>query len=467
MDREGRDASIGRSRAAYMRIKSFITLRPCPSIEITPEKKLAVERVEKVIRILESIEEGKNLLKKHTSVAVTDSNQGPAKTKEDSEKEIFKGLTRIVKQIKPYQNAEVLRSLMERANKKIRKIEKGFDIITRKRIWQVLQGEEKEWAKYFLHPRKKVMLYVEELQRYIEKRAIPECLEGKRKDGCFITQVRSMTEETYKEREALGIIDIVEEILTKGIKKHISVLCYNSLKSTDSADKRIVGVINIGDSYQKHHSTLTGRDHPDKDVMDILKRTCKLLFTDAESMYTRSNPNEQTLYDNSLCSILEIVKELDKSPKIFDGWAKKRQPILKALGDIALEKSKKIGKIEGYIFLANSMNLLKKAGLQSAHSKDELISLITAEIRKKFLRNIEKTDKKQNTVEENTSLLLKSIERFAAVAAKYILPSSYRKLIIPSMQKDIREIAEKYGRIDEISDKHLSSLANSLFKEKH
>ncbi|KAI5186452.1 hypothetical protein NEHOM01_1485 [Nematocida homosporus] len=444
----GGDGVSERCKEAYVRIKMAMPVERPKERVLEFQNQTTVERLDKVIGLLGMIEEGRILLKRSGSLLES--------------RDHLLGLEKIVKKLAKYAESDVIKELVGKAEKKIDKIERLLDAGARKRLERSLVGPKEGWREYLVHPKKKGVLFVEVVQEYIEKRAVPLALEEEWTGECLVHQIDSLAEEGYPHKEKHAIMDVVHGIIDKEIKKQVTTKCYQITKSMDDPHLRVIAMIKLGNFYQINHRYLTGSQTPEDNIMEILKRHTKILFSEAESHYAAAAPNERTMQDESLVDMLAIIQAIDAHPRTFEKWSKKRQPILKALRMIAQEKSKLFSKLKGLILLDNSNHLLKKAGATDIVPEQELLTQILTQLRALLLKSVESPKKEGNRI----VFLLRCVETFSAVAESYILPNKHRKTVIAEFKKEVREIAKKYGDLDEISDRHLTELISRLFSGK-
>jgi len=461
MQEDRLDSSVRRSKEAYVRIKTSCISKPTGSPKIEAEHKSAVTRISQVVAVLESIEKAKGIFAKHSST-LEENVQERADLKE------------ILKVLSGLEASEVVKEHVKRAEKRIKKIEAHLDKRSKAMLEEALETGKPGWCAYLVRKKKKAVIFVEVVQEHIEKTLIPKAFaEEIRAPEVFIDRVERLAYEAFDVKETKAVMDVLKEILKKEIRKKVANECYTSLKSLESANTRIRNVSKIGECFQKNYAALTGESTPESTALDILKNTCKNLFMEAESAYSRSKIDEKSLLDRSLIEIIKIVREVDRSPKIFEKWSHKRQPILRTIMLVSEEKSRTVqNKLKSLIFLNNSMHLLKEAGADGAADSKETTGKIVEELRAMAVRAVEmdakssEEERASDRIRKETrraANLLKFVESLAASCEPVYLPTKHRKIVLSGVHRIVEEMSEKVGGMDEVSAKHLLALIDTFF----
>ncbi|OAG30443.1 hypothetical protein NEDG_01985 [Nematocida displodere] len=453
MQEDRLDSSLRRSKDAYARIKMGLTTRPEAAPQLATEHKVPVERINKVIGVLESIEKGKKLLK-------------PAASHEEG-KRIYDELKHTHKTLQKAETASVVSASIAQIEKRMKKLEKVLDEVTQKRLKKAFTTGNVGWSKYLVNPKKKALLFVNTLQEHVEKTTIPEAIVKEIEERePVISQIEKLAQEAFKEKEVAAITEIFQEIIEKGLKEQVTRGCYLLLKEVGSLHQRVVAVITMSKYFSKNYQILTGRKDPDKDLLSVLKNTCKTLFIDAESTFSSSKIDTKTLVDYALVDLIGIVEEIDKYPAIFESWSRKRQPILKAVSLAVKEKSIQTpSKLKQLVYTSNAATFLSRAKSKYAASQEEIVEAIAKELKNGLLREID-GPKEANKKRPRISVLLDYIEALAQVVSPMYLTSTQKKTVIAQFKKDVRVVAERVGGLDDVSDNHLTSLINSFFGRK-
>ncbi|KAI5181583.1 hypothetical protein NEOKW01_1759 [Nematocida sp. AWRm80] len=447
--------SIRRSKAAYNRIKMYLPPRQMEKSTLPVEHKQSVERINQVLSILEAIDLARKIDKAH--------RDNKAHQSYSEQKETYLQLTTIRQILRDIKTSSVIKKIYSDTKRIMKELEESLDTHSFNLLKEAISSGSSHWDEYLVRKDKKRKLFVFVFKGELEKKYVPDLFKSTR-----LTLTRPLT-ETIKDlaENAFGtlrtreIIELCTEMIHDKIDKGLSNRLYSVVKSLDPPSHRLKQVSELVDRVNRKIFYLTGTKEIGKNSKKILKSVYTTLFSDAENVFISSKVNENTLYDSSLHDFLGSLAEVDRHPDLFDGWSQKRKMILKQVLKISMEKGNRInGKIKASIFNLNAYTLLRRTGYNHLPKEKDLVLEVISSLRNTLIKEVESPRKKKNA----TSTILTYIEHFAQVSKKYILSHRYRKTITEEYKKDVREIASKHGSLDDISDSHLSSLIDNLFK---
>lgn len=449
MQEDSLESSLRRSKEAYVRIKMTRVADDLASPKVAPEHKVAVERIHLVISVLEGIERAKTLLQPVTTYAESQAT--------------YLELAEILGVLQNFQSSAVIAGLVKKIERRLEKLERTLDTAAKARITQALETGAPGWGKYLVNPKAKVMLLVNTVQEQIENKLVPQMFKATLSfPEPFTARVERLTSEVFPAKEVSAVMEVVRGLLSKEIRKAVASLCYANLKSLGTAHSRVLGVVKTCKYLHQNYTLLTGSRQVDSALMEMVKSACKTLFMEAESAFSLARIDEKTLQDPALSGMLEIVQEIDKTPEIFPKWSHQRQPLLRTIRFVSREKSQRIKhRLKSLLALDNSMQALKQAGATDLPSSKQLLGEISAEINRSMVNEVESARKGDNKV----ARLLRYVETFAAFSRDFHVSSSHRKTLIATFKAQVHELGQKLGNLDDISEHHLNSTIEHLFRE--
>ncbi|KAI5171904.1 hypothetical protein NEFER03_1169 [Nematocida sp. LUAm3] len=437
--------TLKRSKEAYIRIKMILPTDLPMVEEIPAPHRISVERLQSVIHALSSLEEGKTLLSKNET--------------HERSAEFLKQMERTEKGLKKYISSEVFKKVADRLHKRIEKVEKNLDKEVENKLMRRIKEETNDpWNEQLVHRKRKMILFVNTIRRYIEEELIKKVLSKKMEENSFISRVKLLAEEAYKFHEVTAILDVINGILDKEVKKEISESCYKVIKSMKDSNSRVISVIQLGKYYCMNYPNVTQTKEVDQDLFEIIRENCKNLFLEAETFYSSAPVDDKHLVDESLNDFLKAIREIDAFPKIFEKWTKKRQPILRAIWMASQEKANRLGGVRGSILLSNSIQALKSFGQKDLPDK-ETVEKIKKEVEKSLTRAVEASPSKNKI-----AAILRFVEEFSQESKEYKIKSKYKKEIRESFLQSTKNLAQKHGSLDDISSGHLQEVISNIFQ---
>ncbi|KAI5191205.1 hypothetical protein NEMIN01_1413 [Nematocida minor] len=438
--------SIRRSRDAYSRIKMNMTVEGS-EVSITSKYRQPVERIREVIRVLDGIEKAKIGLS--------------TKVSNDSVEERYKEYNNfkfIKEELKEYRKTDIISELFRKIKENMKETEEFLDDIAKKRLILMLQGKShKNWAEYLVNKEEKKEVFVGIVREYIEATLKSHLDDNSETIADLFLDIEVFAKHGFSERKAQEVTKELKAFANNKIINEVGKRCYIFIKNVNSPIRKLKDYLAFVEVMSSNSiRTVIKKQKIEEKVRKVLVATYRTLHTEAEDQFTTGKVNEKKLFDKDLFHLLEIVHKIEEV-KAFLEIRQEKQKKLSEFYEVSKEKSKQASKMEGMIFLLNSVHLINSMRAKK-YPEDEIVQEIAQEMKRKINKAVENPSK-QNKIGE----LLRYIEKTSAKTKHYTVPQEVRETLIREYKIAVREIGSKYGGLDDVSDSHLSSTIEGFF----
>lgn len=439
--------SIKKSKDAYRRIKMNSTVEKV-DVVIKTKYRAPVERIQEVLRVLDGVERAKHVL----------STQVKEKSLEERFEE-YNTFKILKEELRDYEKTDTIRVILEKIKVHMKENETFLDEIAKKRLFLLLEGVSHEnWAEFLVNKPEKKHLFISLVKKYAES-MVKHRLEDRSIDiDDLLTEIEIFAKTGFDRKQAEDSIEELHSFIGSIIINAIGKKCYVFIKGVDSPIKRLRELLEFTSGILVENTFgIFKRLKIKKKVQDILKSAYRPIYKEAEEQFITGRVHEKRLLDSDLFHILQEMDGVDKL-RSFLGKNSRRDKKMEEFYTYSKQKAKTAGsKLEGMIFLLNSVHLINMVFGKGLPEK-ELLDEIVEEIRRKLNKAVENPEKKNKIGE-----IIRYVEKVAVKAKHYTVPLESREYLIGEYKNSVREIAKKYGGLDDVTDSHLSETIEGFY----
>ncbi|KAI5161930.1 hypothetical protein NEAUS03_1835 [Nematocida ausubeli] len=441
------ERSVRRSRDAYSRIKMNLTVRG-KDVIVSSKYKEPVERIKEVIKALDGIERAKSVLMLDGASSI------PEKKVQE-----YKEYKEIAQDLKAYRKTEIISSILERVNERLQEIENSLNELSKKRLVSSLQGKSHEnWAEFLVDKDRKTQLFLVLVEKYAETVVKHNIKEDSAAISTMVVDIEILAKRGFAEEQASSVIQGINKFIGMQIVHHIGKQCYIFIKGLNAPIRKLEEFLEfICGFLSSEIEGVMKKQRIHAKVRKLVVDAYKTLYTEAEEQFITGAVNQKRLLDRDLFYLIESLYQAEK----IKGFLDIKQHLQRKLGEfykISEKKAKRTtSKLESLIFSLNSaaiINTIKHKKIET----DEIAQEVAQEMRRKVEKAVDAPEVKNKIGE-----LLKHIERAYVKAKHYNLPVEHKAYIVLEYKKTVRDIGNRFGGLDDVSDSHLSSIIEGFF----
>ncbi|EIJ93618.1 hypothetical protein NEPAR06_1052 [Nematocida parisii] len=447
MAEEWMGRSMQRSMDAYNRIKMNLTIHG-KRVDISPKYKEPVERVKQVIEALDGIERAKSIL------LLGSVSNLPAKRLQE-----YKEYKKIQKDLNAYKKTEIISGLLEKIQAQLQETEHFLDEVCKKKLILSLQGKTHEnWAEFLVDKKRKSKLFVVLVEKYAEALIKHSLKDGTEAICNMSSEIEILAKRGFVDEQVSSVLAEVNQFIGMRLVHQVGKQCYIFVKSISSPIKKLKDFLEFLESFLSAEIGSVMKKHKiHQKVQTQLAQTYTTLYKEAEEQFITGKINQKRLLDRDM---FYLIRSLHDAKKFCD-FLDVKINIQKKLEEFYKISEKKCtqaaSKWEGLIFSLNSISLINALKNKKIPEND-VVHELAQEMRRKVTKSVENPEVKNKIGE-----LLRHIEKTSMKARHYSMPEEHRVYIISEYKKIVREIGNRFGGLDDVSDSHLSSIIEGFF----